>query len=400
MSVSPDPAAPTVRLHRRVVDIDSVAEFDAVAAWGGSMDGWRVRHVDLTARTDTIVRLDPAGALFLGSRLAPDAVVHLEQGGALVFPDVPGAPVDEFRGTLYRPDELYEGLSTGGYATTLDARVYAWSQERGDTENLVARTLHDASIGAALDSWLAADGRLVVGVMGGHAVQRGEAAYADAARLGRLLGGAGLTVATGGGPGAMEAANLGAYLSSAPPDTLDEAIGMLAAVPSFRPSVGAWAEAAASVRARWPGGTSSLGVPTWHYGHEPPNLLASHIAKLFQNSVREATLLERCTGGIVFLPGAAGTVQEVFQDACENYYAGTGMAAPMVLVGRQHWTERVPAWPLLSALAAGREFERSSALVDDVTAAAEFVVAHAAPAATTTVGSSKLAPPLQPPHQE
>ena len=28
-----------------------------------------------------------------------------------------------------------------------------------------------------------------------------------------------------------------------------------------------------------------------------------------------------CDAGIVFLPGAAGTVQEIFQDACENYYA-------------------------------------------------------------------------------
>ena len=44
--------------------------------------------------------------------------------------------------------------------------------------------------------------------MGGHAAQRGDAEYADAARLGHALG-AHHVVATGGGPGAMEAANLG-----------------------------------------------------------------------------------------------------------------------------------------------------------------------------------------------
>ena len=44
--------------------------------------------------------------------------------------------------------------------------------------------------------------------MGGHALVRGEPAYADAARLGALLGRTHV-VATGGGPGAMEAANLG-----------------------------------------------------------------------------------------------------------------------------------------------------------------------------------------------
>ena len=36
----------------------------------------------------------------------------------------------------------------------------------------------------------------------------------------------------------------------------------------------------------------------------------------------------------MFLPGAGGTVQEVFQDACENYYADESSVAPMVLVGR------------------------------------------------------------------
>lgn len=390
---------PITRLHRRLADIDSLDEFDTVAARSRSMDGWRVRHVDLTERTSVLLGLEPAGALFLGAALAPPAVAHLEAGGALVYPDAPGTPVDEFRGVLYGPDELYDGLATDGYAATTDARIYAWSQARGDAEHLVVRALHDASIGAALDAWLAADRRPVVGVMGGHAVARGDGAYADAAELGRLLAGAGLLVATGGGPGAMEAANLGAYLSSAPTEALAEAMATLAAVPSFRPSVGAWAEAAQAVRTRWPGGAASLGVPTWHYGHEPPNLFASHIAKYFQNSVREATLLERCTGGVVFLPGAAGTVQEVFQDACENYYADAGLAAPMVLVGSRHWSARVPAWPLLRALGAGRDFERSIALVDDVVDAAAFVVAHAETIATTTVGSSKLAPHHQPPRQ-
>jgi hypothetical protein len=73
-----------------------------------------------------------------------------------------------------------------------------------------------------------------------------------------------------------------------------------------------------------------------------------------------------CTGGIVFLPGQAGTVQEVFQDACENYYAGADSVAPMVLVGVDHWTRRTPVWPLLRSLAAGRTMERSIHLVDDV----------------------------------
>ena len=98
----------------------------------------------------------------------------------------------------------------------------------------------------------------------------------------------------------------------------------------------------------------SLGIPTWHYGHEPPNAFSSVVAKYFRNAIREDVLLEVCRGGIVFLPGAAGTVQEVFQAACANYYADESDVAPMLFVGREYWTETVPAWPLVSALAEGR----------------------------------------------
>ena len=67
----------------------------------------------------------------------------------------------------------------------------------------------------------------------------------------------------------------------------------------------------------------------------------------------------------MFLPGAGGTVQEVFQDACENYYADESSVAAMVLVGRNYWTETLPAWPLLQSLARGRTMEDRVHLVDD-----------------------------------
>ena len=207
--------------------------------------------------------------------------------------------------------------------------------------------------------------------MGGHALERGSAGYADAARLGMAIG-AGHVVATGGGPGAMEAANLGGYLSGLadPPAALDAALPLLARVPSYRPSVEAWVRAAFDVRALLPGGADSLGIPTWFYGHEPSNVMASLIAKYVRNAQREAILLEVCDAGIVFLPGAGGTVQEVFQDACENFYADESSVAPMVLVGRAYWTEDLPAWPLLRSLARGRPMEPHVHLVDDVDEAA------------------------------
>ena len=62
-------------------------------------------------------------------------------------------------------------------------------------------------------------------------------------------------------------------------------------MPSFRHDIGAWARTAFEVLDSHPG-HDSLGVPTWHYGHEPPNPFATAIAKYFRNATREAILLE------------------------------------------------------------------------------------------------------------
>jgi predicted Rossmann-fold nucleotide-binding protein len=282
-----------------------------------------------------------------------------------VFPALPDAPVDVYRAHLYSPDELYDGLVTGDYADTLDARAYAWSRRAGqDLNTNLAQALHDLAVDDALAE--AVTGRRLVGVMGGHALARGTDDYAGAARLASSLTRAGLTVATGGGPGAMEAANLGGYLAGHDDGTLAEALALLAAVPGYEPSVGDWARSASDVRERFPDGADSFGIPTWFYGHEPPNLFATRIAKYFKNAIREDVLLHVCTAGIVFLPGRGGTVQEVFQDACENYYADPASVAPMVLVGSAYWTDELPVWPLLQRLAAGRDMEQALHLVDDL----------------------------------
>lgn len=343
-----------------VVEVRDLADFDRRTAMGvSSLTGWVLTGVDLCDRTETLVGCRVAGALFLGCTFAPGVEDTLEARGALAFPTVPGAPVDTWRTTLYSPDELY---GTAAYPTSLDARAYAWSRERG-REATLARALHDHAIDTALATWTS--GRSLVGVMGGHAAERGSNEYTAAARLGRAISRT-HTVATGGGPGAMEAANLGGWLAGQPDDALDEALAVLGGVPSFRPDIGAWAAAAFDVRKRWPEGAASLGIPTWHYGHEPPNAFATAIAKYFGNPVREAILLQVCDAGIVFLPGAGGTVQEIFQDACENYYADESSVAPMVLVGVDYWTRVFPAWPLLHSLAKGRPMEPHVHLVETV----------------------------------
>ncbi|WP_449353129.1 LOG family protein [Streptomyces shaanxiensis] len=260
----------------------------------------------------------------------------------------------------------FDGLEKG-YEQTPDALAYAWFQRTKADRDIYASTLravHDDAVSDALDELL--PGTRVVGVMGGHAMARGTEEYAGAARLGRELARAGLTVATGGGPGAMEAANLGAYAAPFEDSMLDEACELLAGAPSFAPSITDWARAAFEVRRRWPRGGRSVGIPTWFYGHEPPNAFASHIAKYFANATREDGLLACSNAGVVFLPGAAGTVQEIFDNATPNYYESRGEPTPMVLVDRAHWTERLPTWPLLQALARDRSMQARIALVDRI----------------------------------
>ncbi|MFF1285119.1 LOG family protein [Streptomyces sp. NPDC058299] len=354
-------------------EIESLAEFDEVVAEHGTLARYRVQAVDLTGRTDVLLRLDSTGAVFLGCPMAPEAAARVRSAGALVFPPMPGLPFDPYRGFVYTPDELFDSLAAG-YEATPDARAYAWFQRTkadGDIFSSMLRAIHDDAVSDALDELLA--GARVVGVMGGHAMARGTAAYAGAARLGRDLTRAGYTVATGGGPGAMEAANLGAYAAPFDDDMLDDALRLVAKAPSFRPSVTDWARAAFEVRDRWPGGGTSVGIPTWFYGHEPPNAFAAHLAKYFANATREDGLLARSTAGVVFLPGAAGTVQEIFDNATPNYYESRGEPAPMVLVDRAHWTRDLPAWPLLESLARGRAMESRITLVDRIEQAPDAI---------------------------
>jgi predicted Rossmann-fold nucleotide-binding protein len=360
---------------RRLIDIESLADFDAHIEKTQRLNGWFVQSVDLTERADALLKVDPRGAVFLGCAFAPPVEKHLRSSGALLFPRLPDLPFDPYRTRLYDAAELY---GSGDYAASLDATVYAWSHShpaRSLTGEL-GMTLHDHAITAELDDATSdLDRRAVVGIMGGHAALRGEETYRAAAGLGASLTAAGRMILTGGGPGAMEAANLGAYLSPWP-GALDDALMIMTRAPGYRPNIDAWTRSAFRVRAHWPipSAGRSLSIPTWFYGHEPTNVFATGIAKYFSNALREDTLLHRCGGGVVYLPGQAGTVQEIFQAVTENFYAADpSLIAPLILVGREYWTDVYPAWPLLQRLSAGRPLAELIYCVNDVKEAADLL---------------------------
>ena len=367
--------------------IDEPAELDA-SLDAGVREPLLLAELDLPDLDAGVAARVPRGSVFLNCHLGAEAAEAATAAGASVL-HVPPVPYDRRRRQLYTPDELYAGFDPtrpASYADTLDARIHRHWGETGGSEpepaEALSRRLHDHHVTVALHEWLGP--REVVAVMGGHGLARTDVAYRDVAVLGRDLARAGLTVATGGGPGAMEAAHLGARLGAGDPADddarLDRALALLAPAPRYTDE--RWLAAAFSVMAEVLGPTPSptdarsVGVPTWFYGHEPPTPFAPVIAKYFENSLREDGLVTIAERGIVFAEGSAGTIQEIFQDAAQNHY-GTigGVASPMVLLGSAHWTDRYPVAPLLERMVAGRANEALVRVVDGPAEAVDFLLA-------------------------
>jgi predicted Rossmann-fold nucleotide-binding protein len=315
------------------------------------------------------------GASFLGCAMPPGLLEQLVRRGAQVFPALDGVPFQPYRAHLYTYDELTAGHEHGAGAT-LDARIAAWfAQPSTSVAGLLARAVHDAMIEAAVARFVPR--RRVVGVMGGHAVARDEERYRQVARLGRALARAGFTVATGGGPGVMEAANLGAWSAPLDDATLDAALARLAIVPSYRDDPDGYVRAALDVRRRWPGGGVSLGVPTWVYADEPTAGFASHIAKYFTNSVREDGLLAIARSGVVYAPGGPGTEQEIFTDTAQNSLTLYGVRSPMVFLGREAFeVERPELVAAARRQATAYGWEDLVTVADGVDEVVRFLRAH------------------------
>jgi predicted Rossmann-fold nucleotide-binding protein len=256
-------------------------------------------------------------------------------------------------------------------ADFLTYRYFKMNGRATPTDEFVGmmQALHDNSILQAMFAFLA-NHSLVAAIMGGHREVRGSANYRNVAKLSKELCARGFMIASGGGPGAMEATHLGALLQAYDDNALNEAVDSLAVeaeLPSNAQNVvdtsgsvdveivkalHKWSAPAHALLQQVEHPGLSLAVPTWHYGHEPVTPLASHAAKFFLNSVREDVLLYLASQGIIFAPGRAGTLQEVFQDAAQNYYPDEGrFFSPMVFFDAdKFWTETLPVKPLLESL--------------------------------------------------
>lgn len=391
-----------------------ITDLAAVDAWlANGAEPATFQGVDLSARSDAFAEVNVANCVFLGCKLDARLAGQIAVEGAAVaseFPELP-AQLPAFRPSLYTVADLYDGYApdkSDSWIGTPDHAGHKWFNLDDNvrrplslSENVGAR-LHDTSQEQATSDFL--HGRKVVAIMGGHDFKRvpdkgAPDVYWDCVRIARDLTRRGVLILTGGGPGLMEAGNLGALLADKPDRTLDEVRPLLT---NEKFTSKAWLDTAARVRAHILGAWDaqpapaafSLGVPTWHYGHEPPNMFASHHSKMYFNSLREDGLVTLANNGIIYFEGNGGTVQEIFQDAAQNYYVGKGLSpTPMVFFNAGgYWDRscadipwptsmdrRKPLLPLVRQLAMEKNFLSSILVTTDPARVVEFLMAFQPP---------------------
>lgn len=334
-------------------------QFDTIASLKNHLTISRVEEIavqslDLTELEPLMLSIRFSGCLFLGCKMS-DALLHHLLPDNFIFP-ILDVPFNTYPNRLYDKDTLYNGFDyhhPETYFQTKDKIVYDYYQKSLETlsiKDTLAQRLHDHSITDSLYEYISRfDERKLVAIMGGHNMKRTELQYAQVARLSKSLTESGYLMLSGGGPGAMEATHAGAWMAGRTDDELREALDIIREAPSYADEN--WLSSAFKMMERFPHPAfDSLGIPTWHYGHELPTPFATRIAKYFENSVREEGLLAIAKGGVIFTPGSAGTIQEVFQDLAQNHYESYGYASPMIFLNVEFWTKDRPIFPIIQLM--------------------------------------------------
>jgi predicted Rossmann-fold nucleotide-binding protein len=304
----------------------------------------------------------------------------------------PHFPINPIRQKLYDRRELFAGFEYNDPLSvfdTLDFKVYRDYIDQGGVvpDSYYAgmmRSLHDYSIWHLVQKISDDPKNKIIAVMGGHKLARSKnTSYEKVAKIAWHLTRNGFICTSGGGPGAMEATHLGAHFSAYDIKDLEAAIEYLSKNPELPENLGNiyvdgkideeiteklfyYLKPAYELLEKYPEGGYSFSVPTWHYGHEPATPFATEIAKYFQNSIREEGLLAIAHNGVIFSPGKAGTVQEIFQDACQNYYRSFKYFSPMVFMDMNYWENSLPVKNVLDNLFTSEENRKYLLYSDDM----------------------------------
>ncbi|HUH34595.1 MAG TPA: hypothetical protein VL022_02065 [Moheibacter sp.] len=372
-------------LRRFINLIRSTQEWNELVAHTLNLKGKVFQNIDFIPLQVDWTKYNIQSTTFLGCDFHKEEAIYLISNGALVYPKFAGLPFQPHRTELYTWQELM-GENLTNMAESPDFKIYQHFMKNKYTpsmEEAMAQRIHDYSIDVALRNLIEYDDfgmtqKKIVGFMGGHATKRGSEYYVKVALAAQELAQKDYYIATGGGPGIMEAANLGAYMAKYSEEDLVDAILLLSDLKYDSEDqmdylVSNYFEQSLTVLEKFPDGTSSLAIPTWFYGHEPSNLFACDIAKYFSNSIREDILLAICLYGIVYAPGSAGTTQEIFQEAAQNHYGTFGFYSPMIFLGKKRYTEDTALYSVLHQLAVGRKYKELLYLTDDPELVVNFI---------------------------
>lgn len=363
------------------IEIETTEAFNALTKQHNLIINQAFQAIDLTQYEAVILGKDFQNCVFLGCKMSIKAQEKLLETGNLLFPKM-NLPFKVYRNKLYNHTTLYDGFcytEPDSYQETTDYKIYKYYEQhgKGEPDNIktsLAQRLHDHAITDALYDYLANwDSCKIVAIMGGHSLSRDADAYLKIVLIAKSLAEKGHLMVSGGGPGGMEATHLGVWLAHRSEKDVLSAIKILTKAPLYNHKL--WLSTAFEVMETFPqkSGLDSVGIPTWFYGHEPPTPFATHIAKYFANSVREEGLLAIAKGGVIFAPGSAGTVQEIFQEAAQNHYSTYGNVSPMVFLNKKYWQEEKPVYPLLQQLAAGHKYGELLSISDEVSQIVETI---------------------------
>lgn len=358
------------RNERFIYELEDASSF--IAQNGALLRNCTFQEIDFTQLDMDWTAFRIENITFLGCKMLMKDELVLHEKGAYIYKAPPSLPYNPFRHALYTWQELMEGYHPKN-DQSIDLKIYQhfYDTKFNPTINeALWQRIHDHAMDDSLRELLEYDDqgmtkKKCVGFMGGHSTKRTDSYYMKTALSAKLLAENDYFIVSGGGPGIMEATNLGAYFAGKPHEDLLKAIGILQQAPHYTNKD--FNQKALDVLEEFPEGNESLAIPTWFYGHEPSNLFASHIAKYFSNSIREDTLLAISLYGIVCAPGSAGTTQEIFMDATQNHYGTFNYYSPMVFLGHKRYEIDTLIFPLLKQLSWGKEYSKLLFLTDEPT---------------------------------
>lgn len=355
-------------------EIESVENF---LRNGISFENATIQDIDFSRLSINWKSLKVSQATFLGCKFNSADKLYLIDQGAIILEKPDNIPYHPFRKKLYTWQEL---LDEREYSN--DLKIYKHfhrTRYNPPINEALWQRIHDHAIDDALREYiLMKDNGMpsskCVGIMGGHKTSRKDPNYKKIALVAKWLTEAGYLVASGGGPGIMEAANLGAYFAEKSDNSLTDAIAHLSGAPVFVDNH--FTELALDIQRSTRSQGKSLAIPTWFYGHEPSNVFSSAIAKYFSNSIREDTLLAICVHGVIYAPGSAGTVQEIFMDAAQNHYGTYNYYSPMVFMDESHYEYETTIFPLVKRLARNQPYGDLIQISDDPEQIVRFIQNH------------------------